>query len=122
TRVAYKDGKMDFKQTHASLLLLFLAALLEAGGDAVVRMGLHASTTAVRVILFAIAALVLFAYGYVVNAPPWDFGRLLGIYVVFFFVVAQLISWIVFHQRPSTGVLIGGAFIVIGGVIISYSS
>ena len=73
-------------------------------------------------VLFAVGALVLFSYGYVVNAPSWDFGRLLGIYVVFFFVVAQLISWIVFHQRPSTGVLIGGAFIIIGGVIISYSS
>ena len=73
-------------------------------------------------VLFAAGALVLFSYGYVVNAPSWDFGRLLGIYVVFFFVVAQLISWIVFHQRPSVGVLIGGAFIIIGGVIISYSS
>ena len=73
-------------------------------------------------VLFAAGALVLFSYGYVVNAPSWDFGRLLGIYVVFFFVVAQLISWIVFHQQPSSGVLISGAFIIIGGVIISYSS
>jgi small multidrug resistance family-3 protein len=113
---------MDFKNTNVTLLVLFTAALLEAGGDAIVRSGLHAPAAATRAILFAIGALVLFSYGYVVNAPPWDFGRLLGIYVVFFFVVAQLISWIVFHQRPSTGVLIGGAFIVIGGVIISYNS
>jgi small multidrug resistance family-3 protein len=113
---------MDFKNTNVTLLVLFTAALLEAGGDAIVRSGLHSSTSLTRMILFAVGALVLFSYGYVVNAPPWDFGRLLGIYVVFFFVVAQLISWIVFHQRPSTGVLIGGAFIVVGGVIISYSS
>jgi drug/metabolite transporter superfamily protein YnfA len=113
---------MDFKNTNVTLLVLFTAALLEAGGDAIVRFGLHSSTSITRMILFGSGALVLFAYGYVVNAPPWDFGRLLGIYVVFFFVVAQLISWIVFHQRPNTGVLIGGAFIVVGGVIISYSS
>jgi small multidrug resistance family-3 protein len=113
---------MDFKNTYVTLLVLFTAALLEAGGDAIVRAGLHTSTTISRMILFVGGGIVLFTYGYVVNAPPWDFGRLLGIYVVFFFVVAQLISWIVFHQRPSTGVLIGGTFIIVGGVIISYSS
>jgi small multidrug resistance family-3 protein len=68
---------------------------------------------------FLLGALVLFAYGYVVNAPPWDFGRLLGVYVVFFFIAAQLISLFVFHTRPSVATLIGGAFIVIGGLIIS---
>jgi drug/metabolite transporter superfamily protein YnfA len=113
---------MDFKNTNVTLLVLFTAAVLEAGGDAIVRSGLHSSTAVSRMVLFAAGALVLFSYGYVVNAPSWDFGRLLGIYVVFFFVVAQLISWIVFHHRPSAGVLIGGAFIIIGGVIISYSS
>ena len=58
-------------------------------------------------------------YGYTVNAPPWHFGRLLGLYVVFFFVIAQGISWLVFHQPPSVQVLIGGAFIVTGGLVIA---
>src|SRR6266571_5883132 len=111
---------MNGKQIITTLLVLLSAALLEAGGDAVVRLGLRASTTFVRASLFLIGGLVLFAYGYVVNAPPWDFGRLLGVYVVFFFVVAQLISWLVFHQRPNTAVLIGGSLIIAGGVIISY--
>jgi drug/metabolite transporter (DMT)-like permease len=62
---------------------------------------------------------VLFGYGYAVNAPPWDFGRLLGIYVVFFFVAAQVIAWLFFHQRPATAVWIGGAFIVTGGAIMT---
>ena len=44
------------------------------------------------------AALTLFGYGYLVNSPPWDFGKLLG--VVVFFVVAQAISWIVYDQKP----------------------
>jgi len=102
-----------------SLLVLFGAALLEAGGDAVVRSALHTSTTATRFVLFALGAIVLFSYGYLVNKPAWDFGRLLGIYVVFFFVVAQAISWLVFDQRPTMPIVIGGAFIVAGGVVMS---
>jgi len=57
-----------------------------------------------------------------VNTPPWDFGRLLGVYVVFFFLVAQAISWLIFHQRPSVAVLVGGGFIAIGGLIISLAA
>jgi hypothetical protein len=75
---------MNFKHTNITLVLLLTAALLEACGDAVVRLGLHASTAITRMALFTAAALFLFAYAYVVNAPPWDFGRLLGLYVVFF--------------------------------------
>ena len=111
---------MDIKQTIVTLVLLLTAAILEAGGDAAVRAGLHTSTSVMRVAMFFIGAVVLFAYGYVVNSPPWDFGRLLGVYVVFFFVVSQIISWIVFHQPPTNAVLVGGAFIVLGGIIISY--
>jgi drug/metabolite transporter superfamily protein YnfA len=101
-----------------SLLMLLLAAVLEAGGDALVRAGLHASPLR-RAVLFAAGALVLFGYSYAVNAPPWDFGRLLGIYVVFFFVAAQAIAWLFFHQRPAIAVWIGGAFIVTGGAIMT---
>jgi hypothetical protein len=107
---------------RVALGILLVAAILEAGGDALVRSGLHAQAAATRVALFAVGAVVLFGYGYVVNSPPWDFGRLLGVYVVFFFVVAQLINWIFFHQRPSGAILLGGVFIVTGGAIISYAS
>ena len=109
------------RQTTA-LLILLAAALLEAGGDALVRLGLHASASSARVLFWVIGAAVLFSYGYVVNAPPWDFGRLLGIYVVFFFVVAQIISWAAFHQRPDRWVMIGGCFVVLGGLVMSIGS
>jgi drug/metabolite transporter superfamily protein YnfA len=108
------------KQT-GTLLLLLVAALLEAGGDAVVRVGLRSSTTLPRILYFLAGAVVLFGYGCTVNAPHWDFGRLLGVYVVFFFLIAQVISWVVFHQRPSNAILIGGGFIVAGGLIISFA-
>ena len=106
----------------AALCVLLLAAILEAGGDAVVRFGLHAAPGFTRTGLLGAGAVVLFAYGYLVNTPPWDFGRLLGIYVVFFFVVAQLISWLAFNQPPTRLVYLGGAFIVVGGLILSLGS
>jgi hypothetical protein len=40
-------------------------------------------------------------------------------YVVFFFLIAQLISWLVFKQIPSLTFAIGGMLIVAGGVVIS---
>jgi drug/metabolite transporter superfamily protein YnfA len=99
--------------------LLVVAALLEAGGDALVRLGLRSSAGVPRLLYFLAGAAVLFFYGCAVNTPPWDFGRLLGLYVVFFFLVAQVVSWLVFHQKPSPAVLIGGAFIAVGGIVIS---
>lgn len=101
-----------------AFLILFAAAVLEAGGDAIVRAGLQSSQFAARVALFVVGGLVLFAYGWSVNAPPWDFGKLLGIYVVFFFVVAQIISFFAFGQKPTPALLLGGLFIVTGGLII----
>lgn len=104
-----------------SLLILFLAAVLEAGGDALIRSGLPGNNLA-RLLFLLGGGLVLFGYGCLVNFPPWDFGKLLGVYVVFFFLVAQAISWIAFDQRPEGATLLGGALIVAGGVVISYSS
>ena len=102
-----------------ALLILLAAAILEAGGDAIVRMGLHSSRPASRTWLFVVGGLVLFSYGWVVNAPPWDFGKLLGLYVVFFFIVAQAVSFLAFHQVPSRMVLFGGVLIAMGGVVVS---
>src|SRR5262245_41668313 len=105
-----------------ALLILFAAALLEAGGDALVRSGLHASASGARLLFWLAGALVLFSYGYVLNAAPWDFGRLIGIYVVFFFLVAQAIAWVAFHEKPDRLVVIGGCFVIAGGVIMSAGS
>jgi drug/metabolite transporter superfamily protein YnfA len=102
-----------------ALSLLFAAALLEAGGDALVRSGLHTSLTVRRVLLLSAGGLILFGYGCLVNVPPWRFGRLLGVYIVLFFVIAQVIGWLAFDQPPSRGIWIGGVFITIGGAIIA---
>jgi hypothetical protein len=96
-----------------AILILLLAAALEAGGDAVMRAGLHKNLFWQKALLFVIAGVVLFAYGWTVNSPPpWDFGKLIGLYVVFFFLTAQVISWFTFKQIPSLAVVVGGMFIV----------
>jgi drug/metabolite transporter (DMT)-like permease len=93
--------------------------MLEVGGDALARKGMHAGSQSARLGFFSMAAVVLFSYGWLVNRPPWSFGTLLGIYVVLFFVVAQAVSWVFFHERPTLGVWVGGALVVGGGVVMS---
>jgi small multidrug resistance family-3 protein len=72
--------------------VLALAAFLEVMGDACFQSGLHESAGAERAIWLAAGTLVLAAYGLFVNLPHWDFGKLLGIYVVLFFLIAQCLS------------------------------
>ena len=47
-------------------------------------------------------------------------GRLLGVYVALFFLVAQAINWLVFGAAPTVPIMIGGALIVAGGLTITY--
>lgn len=105
----------------AILLLLALAATLEAGGDALARTALHSNAIPlIRIGLFAAAALVLFIYGVTVNLPPWDFGRLLGVYVSLFFIIAQLINYFAFKATPGPAILAGGALILAGGMVMTF--
>ncbi|GAC1471785.1 MAG: hypothetical protein NVS2B14_17900 [Chamaesiphon sp.] len=103
-----------------ALLLLFVSAVLEAGGDALVRMGLHSPLILKRAELILLGSIVLSSYGIVVNLPSWDFGRLLGVYVAMFFFVAQVINWLGFGKLPTAPILFGGTLIVLGGLIISF--
>jgi len=99
----------------AFLGMLVVAAALEVGGDAAIRHGLARPAWA----WLALGALALVAYGVVVNTNrAIDFNRLMGTYIVVFFVVSQTIAWTCFGERPATPLLIGGALIVAGGVVI----
>jgi len=101
-------------------MLLLVAALLEASGDWLVRRGIH-SLSWQRVGWFAIGGVVLFVYGWTVNRPPWNFGELLGLYVVFFFLAAQAISYFLLKETLRGPVLACGLLIVIGGPVIFLS-
>jgi hypothetical protein len=106
--------------TAAAFIVLLSATILEAGGDALVRTGLHGQTFALRAGFFVAGAALLFAYGVVVNSPPWDFGKLLGVYVTLFFVVAQAINLVFFGVRPDAPTLVGGAMVVAGGLVMTF--
>ena len=105
-----------------ALLILLLAATLETGGDALVRAGLKSALPLARFGFCLAGAVVLFLYGWTVNTPPWDFGRLLGVYVVFIFLVAQALSIAISGQWPDRGVCLGGALIMSGGIVIAASA
>ena len=96
-------------------LTLVVASALEVGGDALVRIGLKGATYSL-----AAGALTLFAYGLVVNKSGLDFNRLMGVYIAIFFVVSQIISFILFRQIPDDRIILGGGFIVAGGLLISF--
>jgi hypothetical protein len=102
-----------------ALIILLVAAVLEAGGDALVRVGLQSSNLTKRFEFILLGGFVLLSYGVVVNLPAWDFGRLLGIYVALFFLVAQTINFFAFGQKPGIAILVGGFLIISGGLIIS---
>ncbi len=102
-----------------ALVILLVAAILEAGGDALVRVGLQSAAPVKRFEYILLGGLVLLSYGLVVNLPAWDFGRLLGIYVTLFFLVAQVINYVGFGQKPSLAIWVGGALIITGGLVIS---
>jgi drug/metabolite transporter superfamily protein YnfA len=94
---------------------LALAALLEAGGDAAIRLGLRGRGWGLLA-----GPLLLVAYGFMVNQPRWDFGRLIGTYIAIFFVVAQLFALLVDRQRPPLATVVGGALIVAGGLVLTF--
>ena len=104
-----------------ALFLLSVAAFLEVYGDSCFQSALYRATGMTRALAFAGGAVSLAAYGLIVNAPRWEFGKLIGVYVVIFFLLAQIVARIRFGQTPTPGILIGGALIVAGGVVISLS-
>lgn len=102
-----------------TLAVLALAAFLEAYGDSCFQQGLYRSSGLARYVAFAIGALTLACYGLVVNTPPWDFGKLLGLYVVLFFVLVQVLAKVRFQQPPTLPTLVGGSLILAGGAVIA---
>ncbi|WP_109488216.1 hypothetical protein [Occallatibacter savannae] len=103
-----------------AIFVLIVAAFLEAWGDSFFQSAFYRSAGASRVIAICSGALVLALYGSTVNLPRWDFGKLLGVYVVLFFLAAQLLAKIRFGQSPTMPIYAGGSLIVIGGFVVAF--
>lgn len=103
-----------------ALSVLALAAFLEVFGDSYFQAGFYDAAGLERVLALLAGVAVLAVYGAVVNVPRWDFGQLLGIYVVLFFVVAQVVNRVRFGHAPTAPVYAGGALIVCGGLVMMF--
>jgi drug/metabolite transporter superfamily protein YnfA len=100
--------------TIIAWLIFIAAAILEVGGDAVIRKGLRGS-----VVWFIVSGfLMLGCYGVVVNTVRWDFSRLLGVYVAVFAVISVLAGRFVFKETIPVTTWLGLAIIVVGGAVI----
>jgi len=102
--------------TGLAWLVFIGAAVLEVGGDAVVRKGLRGGGLIFILLGFA----MLGSYGVVVNTVKWDFSKLLGVYVAVFAVVSILFGRFVFKENIPSAVWIGLAVIVCGAMIIQF--
>jgi drug/metabolite transporter (DMT)-like permease len=103
-----------------AFVVLALAAYLEVQGDACFQSGLYHASGPRRLGWFLVGTVVLVCYSLFLNASKVDFGKLLGIYVVLFFLVAQIVARLQFHQSPTRPIYLGGALIVLGGLVVSF--
>jgi small multidrug resistance family-3 protein len=104
--------------TYIAWLVFIGAAILEVGGDAVVRKGLRGS----GLLIIVIGCVMLGCYGLVVNMVKWDFSRLLGVYVAVFALISLLFGRFVFNENIPTASWIGLIVIIGGGMIIQFGS
>jgi hypothetical protein len=101
-------------------LLLLIATVLEATGDAALRLAIYNHAGLARAALLVTGTALLLGYGCFVNTPPVAFGRVVGLYIATLFLVWQLVSFAVFRALPGTPILIGGALVVAGGLITTF--
>ena len=97
---------------------VLMAAVLEAVGDAIVRLALHAQSPLARVGFFVIGGLLLTLYGTSLNLAPVEFATVVGLYIATLFVTFQIVNYAFFRVVPTVPVLIGGLLIITGGLII----
>ena len=97
-------------------LVFVAAAILEVGGDAVVRRGLRGRSAGW--ILLGCAALA--GYGLMVNSVKWDFSKLLGVYVGFFALASILFGKFILRETIPSSTWLGLALIFLGGMVIQF--
>jgi drug/metabolite transporter superfamily protein YnfA len=99
--------------------LIFIgAALLEAGGDAVIRKGMRG----INYWIIVAGGIMLTGYGILVNTIKWDFSRSLGVYVALFASVSILCGKFFFRDQVPFSTWVGLVFIIAGGLIIQFGN
>jgi hypothetical protein len=103
-----------------SLIFLLIATILEVSGDAVVRIAIFQHAGLARVGLMAAGATLLFGYGFALNHAPLEFRQVVGLYIATLFVVWQGINAVAFRTYPTLPIAVGGALIIVGGLIVTF--
>ena len=103
---------------YLTWLIFIGAAILEIGGDAVIRKGLRGN----KLIIIMIGCAMLGSYGVVVNMVKWDFSKLLGVYVAFFALISILFGRFVFRENIPNTTWIGLMIIICGAMIIQFGN
>ena len=102
-----------------TFLFVLLATVLEAAGDAVVRIALHThNQIAMRIGLFLAGGIALTLYGTSLNLAPVEFAQVTGIYIATLLVMFQIANFVFFRTAPTGPVIVGGALVIAGGLII----
>jgi hypothetical protein len=99
---------------------ILVATILEVTGDAIIRTSIYNQTGAVRIGLMLAGAVLLFGYGASLNLAPVEFKQVVGLYIATLFVVWQIINFIAFRTLPNLPILVGGSFIIVGGLIVTF--
>jgi len=102
--------------TVVTWLFFIAAAVLEVGGDAIIRKGLWGN----EMTLVGVGAAMLAFYGVAVNMVQWDFSKLLGVYVAVFATVAVLFGRLIFKEQMHSSTWLGLSIIILGGLIIQF--
>lgn len=107
-------------KTGYVFLLLIIATILEASGDALIRLAIYKNGGTLRISLFIAGAGLLFGYGTFLNLAPIEFGRVVGLYIATLFVVWQVVNIVIFKTPLTLPIFIGGVLIIAGGTLVTF--
>jgi hypothetical protein len=111
---------MNTSQSLSAFALLLVATTLEVSGDAIVRLAIYDHAGVIRAPLMLVGAIFLLGYGTSLNLAPVEFRHVVGLYIAMLFVVWQFINFIFFRTLPNLPIFVGGALIVIGGLLVTF--
>jgi small multidrug resistance family-3 protein len=101
-------------------LFVFVATILEAAGDAVIRKSIHSDQPATKIGLYLIGAISLALYGTCLNLAPVEFAEVVGLYIALLFVMFQISNYVFFSAVPDLPVAVGGVLIITGGLLVAF--
>lgn len=112
--------EMNISQSLSALGFLLVATTLEVSGDAIVRLAIYDQSGRIRFTFILVAGILLLGYGTSLNLAPVEFRHVVGLYIATLFVVWQIINFIFFRTLPNLPIVVGGALIVVGGLLVTF--